>query len=223
MKALIKIILLIRWYSLIYVLVKEEHLACKGCSPRQRHWDRTRGAWALGAEKNGHGEVGLTCGSGRSHIPVWRGEAVRICDSDVIHFFPKQGSGMWRETIAWGEGAATRQIIWKITGWAKYIFIYISVYIYTYICIYTYVFIAIQGQINKQCKAVELHWHQMTQISFAQRPVPGTERVRNGRWAIDQWLRLGSLPASKSSMTKHSRAAQRVCDNTANRINLVPT
>lgn len=31
-KALIKIILLIRWYSLIYVLVKEEHLQCKGCA-----------------------------------------------------------------------------------------------------------------------------------------------------------------------------------------------
>lgn len=31
-KALIKIILLIRWYSLIYVLVKKEHLVCKGCA-----------------------------------------------------------------------------------------------------------------------------------------------------------------------------------------------
>lgn len=31
-KALIKIILLIRWYSLIYVLVKEQHLLHKGCA-----------------------------------------------------------------------------------------------------------------------------------------------------------------------------------------------
>lgn len=31
-KALIKIILLIRWYSLIYVLVREERLLCKGCA-----------------------------------------------------------------------------------------------------------------------------------------------------------------------------------------------
>lgn len=31
-KALIKIILSIRWYTLIYVLGKEEHLPCKGCA-----------------------------------------------------------------------------------------------------------------------------------------------------------------------------------------------
>lgn len=31
-KALIKIILLIRWYSLIYVLVKKQHLLHKGCA-----------------------------------------------------------------------------------------------------------------------------------------------------------------------------------------------
>lgn len=33
-KALIKIILLIRWYSLIYVLLKEERLLCKGSAAR---------------------------------------------------------------------------------------------------------------------------------------------------------------------------------------------
>lgn len=57
----------------------------KAVPPRQLKWDQTQGAfmvppWSWKA-------AGLTCGFGRSHSPVWRQGAVRICDSDEIHLF----------------------------------------------------------------------------------------------------------------------------------------
>lgn len=44
-KALIKIILSIRWYTLIYVLGKEEHLLCKGCATQAAEVGLVPGMW----------------------------------------------------------------------------------------------------------------------------------------------------------------------------------
>lgn len=65
-KALIKIILLIRWYSLIYVLVKEQHLLCTGCAIQAAEvGSDPREQFLQGAQRKGHTHAGLTSGFGR--------------------------------------------------------------------------------------------------------------------------------------------------------------
>lgn len=149
-KALIKIILSIRWHTLIYVLGGEERLLCKGCA-----------AWAaeVGIRPGDvipwgrvHVETGLTCRFGRLHIPVWKkGDFWHWCDLPHPKVDKWHGRGRPKQ---WGKELQREKIIWKITG---------DIYIIIYI------FIPIQGQINKPCKALELHWNQIKQFLFAQR------------------------------------------------------
>lgn len=72
-KALIKIILLIRWYSLIYVLVKKKHLLRQGCAAQAAEVSSNLGGFSgspVELKGGGHAEAWLTCGFGRSHIPA---------------------------------------------------------------------------------------------------------------------------------------------------------
>lgn len=65
-KALIKIILSIRWYTLIYVLGKEEHLLCKGCATQAAEVGLDLGTWkALVIPREGsHGN--------RAYLWIWK-------------------------------------------------------------------------------------------------------------------------------------------------------
>lgn len=142
-KALIKIILSIRWYSLIYVLVKEEHLLCKGCATQ---------AAEVGSDAGGfHGSPMELKGS-RAHL--WIREVTQSSvktrsredlrqwwDSPLYYslFLSRKEAHRGRPRC-WGESTAAGEIIWKRTNWEKYVYIpiYIFIYIKVYTCINSY-------------------------------------------------------------------------------------
>lgn len=138
-----------------------------------------------------------------------------------------------------GERAATEEISWKVTGGAK------DVYMYTYICVPPYEFIHILtcklwcicvciyiyvcvftptwGQINKQCQAVEQYWHQTIYFTQRSRLLLG-QKGWDWKQAQRSMTQIRVVPSFKSPHWQNTAgAAQRVQDNTANRINLVPT
>lgn len=89
---------------------------------------------------------------------------------------------------------------------------------------YVHVFIPIPGQINKQCEAVELYWHQTPHVSFAQRA-----RLFLGQKGLG-WQRahrsmtqIRVAPSLKSPQWQSTAGVvQRVYGQAANWINLVP-
>lgn len=89
---------------------------------------------------------------------------------------------------------------------------------------YVHVFIPIPGQINKQCEAVELYWHQTPHVSFAQRA--GLFLGQKGLgWqrAHRSMTQIRVAPSLKSPQWQSTAGVvQRVYGQAANWINLVP-